>query len=106
MFRTFVFVTAILAISFFIGCSDNSTEPIAEKSNTLLPLTVGNTWNYKLYNQSSDSTGQVIWVIDKIISVDGKDYYLINSTGFGFGSNSFVAIPSELVSPISLHANE
>jgi hypothetical protein len=89
MFRTSVFFAAILFISFFFGCSDKGTEPIEEKSNTILPLADGNTWYYKLYNQSSDSIEQVIWIVDKKISIDNKEYYLINSTGFG--NHSFVA---------------
>ena len=77
------FIVALLFISFLVGCNDKGTEPIKEKSNTLLPLAVGNTWRYKLYNQSSDSTGQVIWVVDKKISIDENEYFLISSTGFG-----------------------
>jgi len=89
MFRAFVLFTVLFSISFFVGCNDKSTEPIEEKTNTLLPLALGNTWNYKLYNQSSDSTGQVIWNVIKKITVDSKEYFLITTTGFG--NSSFVA---------------
>lgn len=89
MFKAFVMFAVLISTSFFVGCNEKSTEPIEEKTNTLLPLAIGNTWNYKLYNQSSDSTGQVIWTINKKIIVDSKEYFLITSTGFG--NNSFVA---------------
>jgi len=89
MFRTSVLFAVFVSISFFIGCEDKSTEPIEEKTNSLLPLAVGNTWNYKLYNQISDSTGQVIWKIIEKISIEGKEYFLITSTGFA--DNYFVA---------------
>jgi hypothetical protein len=83
MFKESYLILFLLAIFILVGCEDKSTEPIEEKTNTLLPLAVGNTWNYKLYNQYSDSTGQVIWNINRSINVDGKDYFLISSTGFG-----------------------
>lgn len=89
MFRVAALFIAFLTFSFFIGCDEKSTEPTEEKPSTLLPLALGNTWNYKLYNQSSDSTGQVIWSVNSIINVDGKDYFLITSTGFG--NNYFAA---------------
>lgn len=89
MFKTFFYFAALLSFSILIGCNDKSTEPVEEKSNTLLPLAVGNTWNFKLYNQSSDSTGQVIWNVSKTISVNGSEYFLINSSGFG--NNYFAA---------------
>ncbi|GAB4132529.1 MAG: hypothetical protein Fur0015_06050 [Ignavibacteriales bacterium] len=89
MFKAFVLLAVLILTSFFVGCNKKSTEPIEEKTNTLLPLALGNTWNYKLYNQSSDSTGQVIWTINKKVIVDSKEYFLITSTGFG--NSSFVA---------------
>ena len=92
MFRTSVLFTVFLSLSFFVGCEDKSTEPLEEKTTTLLPLAVGNTWNYKLYNQSSDSTGQVIWDITKKISIDSLEYFLITSTGFG---NSYFVTRNE-----------
>ncbi len=92
MFRTSVLFTVFLSFSFFVGCEDKSTEPLEEKTTTLLPLAVGNTWNYKLYNQISDSTGQVIWNITKKILVNGNEYYLITSTGFG---NSYFVAKNE-----------
>ena len=92
MFRTSVLFSVLFSISFFVGCEDKSTQPFEEKTNTLLPLAVGNSWNYKLYNQSSDSTGQVIWNITKKISVNGNEYFLITSTGFG---NSYFVAQNE-----------
>lgn len=89
MLRILGLLAVLISISFFFGCNDKGIEPIEEKTNTLLPLAIGNTWNYKLYNQSSDSTGQVEWQITQKISVDGKEYYLITSTGFA--NSSFVA---------------
>lgn len=89
MFKAFVLLAVLILTSFFVGCNKKSTEPIEEKTNTLFPLALGNTWNYKLYNQSSDSTGQVIWTINKKVIVDSKEYFLITSTGFG--NSSFVA---------------
>jgi len=86
MFRESYLILFLLGILILVACEDKSTEPIEEKTNTLLPLTLGNTWNYKLYNQSSDSTGQVIWTINKKIIVDSKEYFLITSTGFGNSS--------------------
>ena len=83
MFKAFVLSAILVSISFFVGCDEKSTEPIEEKTNTLLPLALGNTWNYILYNQSSDSTGQVIWNVNNKITVDSKEYFLISSTGFG-----------------------
>jgi hypothetical protein len=85
MFRTSVLFAVLISTSFFIGCEDKSTEPTEEKTNSLLPLAVGNTWNYKLYNQISDSTGQVNWNVLQKITLDGKEYFLISSTGFGNG---------------------
>lgn len=89
MFRAFVLFAVLFSISFFFGCDEKSTEPNEEKTNTLLPLALGNTWYYKLYNQSSDSTGQVIWNVNKKITVNTKEYFLITSTGFG--NNYFAA---------------
>ena len=89
MFRASALLIASLTFSFFIGCDEKATEPTEEKPSTLLPLALGNTWNYKLYNQSSDSTGQVIWNVNNIMNIDGKDYFLISSTGFG--NNYFAA---------------
>ncbi len=86
MFRESYLILFLLGILILVACEDKSTEPIEEKTNTLLPLALGNTWNYKLYNQSSDSTGQVIWTINKKIIVDSKEYFLITSTGFGNSS--------------------
>lgn len=87
--RASYLMSFLLAIAILVGCEDKSTEPIEEKPNTLLPLAVGNTWNYKLYNHISDSTGRVVWEIIQKISVDGKEYYLISSSGFA--DNYFVA---------------
>jgi hypothetical protein len=89
MFKSFVLLAVLMSTSFFVGCNEKSTEPIEEKTNTLLPLALGNSWNYKLYDQSSDSTGQVIWTINKKKIVDSKEYFLITSTGFD--NSSFVA---------------
>ena len=92
MFREPYLILFLLCILILVACEDKSTEPIQEKTNTLLPLAVGNTWNYKLYNQSSDSTGQVIWNITKKITIDSKEYFLIASTGFG---SSYFACKNE-----------
>jgi len=83
MFRTFLLVASLIVITFVLGCSDNISTPKIVETNSLLPLKVGNTWNYKIYNRFSDSTGQVNWIITKKISVDGKEYFLISSTTFG-----------------------
>lgn len=92
MSKAFVLFAVLITTSFFTGCSDKIIEPIEEKTNTLLPLAVGNTWNYKLYNSASDSMGQVIWTITKKISVDSKEYFLITSEGFG---NKYFAARNE-----------
>ncbi len=92
MFRTILLFAFLFSLALLIGCYDNISNPLDAKTNSLLPLAEGNTWNYKLYNQSSDSTGQVTWFITNKISVDGKEYYLINSTGFG---NSYFAAQNE-----------
>ena len=89
MFKSFVLLAVLISTSFFIGCDDKSTGPTEDMTSTLLPLALGNTWNYKLYNQSSDSTGQVIWTVNKKITVDSIEYFLIASTGFG--NNYFAA---------------
>ncbi len=92
MFRAFVLFAVLFSISFFVGCNEKSTEPIEEKTNYLLPLAVGNTWHFKLYSQSSDSLGEAVWNILNKISIDGKEYFLINSSGFG---NSYMVARNE-----------
>ena len=92
MFRASVIIAVLFSISFFVGCEDKSTEPSEEKTNTLLPLAIGNSWNYKLYTQYSDSTGQVHWNITQTISIDSLEYFLISSTGLG---NSYFATRNE-----------
>jgi len=83
MFRAFVFIALSFFVTLFFGCKDKSTEPINEKSKSLFPLAVGNTWKYKLSSQSSDSLGIVVWTITKRISVEGKEYFLISTSGLG-----------------------
>lgn len=85
----FLFSFFLLAATFW-GCKENTTESPSEKTNKLIPLTVGNTWNYKLYNSSSDSVGELIWKISRKILVDDKEYFLIEGAGF-FGGD-FVAL--------------
>lgn len=81
MYRIILSFAFLFSLTFFLRCNDNSISPIEEKTNSLLPLSVGNTWNYKLYSSASDSIGQVNWNIIKMISVNEKEYYLISSIG-------------------------
>lgn len=84
------FAGLFLAVQLFTGCNkENTTEPISTTQKSLLPLSVGNTWNFKLYNHTTDSAGQVNWSINSVITIDTTDYYLISSSGFG--TNDFVA---------------
>jgi len=85
MYRESYLILFLLGILILVACEDKSTEPIEEKTNTLLPLAVGNTWNYKKYNQSSDSICIETWSILNKTSVDDKEYFLITITGFGNG---------------------
>ncbi|MCK6613544.1 MAG: hypothetical protein L6Q47_04855 [Ignavibacteriaceae bacterium] len=89
MYKSFVLLAVLLPAVFFAGCKEQTTEPTREQTNTLLPLALGNSWKYKLYNQSSDSTGQVVWTVDKKIIVDSLEYFFIRTTGFT--NNSYVA---------------
>ena len=89
MFRPFFLIVLLTALLSIIGCNDKSTEPTEENTNYLLPLTVGNTWNYKLYSSSSDFTGQITWTITQKITLSAKEYYLITMTG-SFGTNYYV----------------
>ena len=86
MFKSFVMLLILLSFSFLLGCNEKSTEPIAETANTILPLAEGNVWNYRIYDQSSNSIGQVVWKINKKVTVGSEEYFLIEMNGFGNGS--------------------
>lgn len=70
----------------FLGCNENSAESRVDKKNKLLPLAVGNTWNYKLYSSSSDSVDELTWSVSRKIMIDDNEYFLIKGAGL-FGGD-------------------
>jgi hypothetical protein len=81
----FLFLPGFLILVFSLsGCDKEITfEPSTQSQKQLMPLQIGNSWNYKLYNHISDSTGIVNWTVNKKILLDSTEYYFINTAGFG-----------------------
>jgi len=89
MFRIFFSIISVFIIALFWSCNNITSEPTAVKTNSLLPLTVGNSWSYKRYDRSSRPPTQIDWLVTKTITIEGKEYFLITTNENG--NNYFVA---------------
>lgn len=69
----------------FAGCGDSGTET-SGNDNEIIPLAIGNTWIYKVYNIHSSNKDSLLlsdtitMTITYKINIDGEDWYYINES--------------------------